>query len=292
MATKSYKVGFYVGSVGADGLGGKVSTKLQEFFLSTDKAPVINEADLEYQIRDLVSLNKGSVFKGVFAKIRTSDIPHIGSSTGGEREIDLADGEGVIDKNHFLYYSSQELLVYQSNGNGSTIEAFGRYFTRVFDKTTTFNAVLKEDSMARLMNMNLQPKFIELSVARPTNPNFYPQDEWSKQFLELLASVGGYNASIRISGETIGRHKKPLLKKVKQSAMAFVENGYASVARITMEEVEQPIDLIADRIVAKVSVSMNGRYPVTSEIYKELERAKSENQQELDKVFGTVNVID
>lgn len=291
MASRKFKVGFFVGSVGAGGRDGRVSQVLLDLS-QLPQCPVITSGDVLYQIRELVPFNNGASFRGVFAKIRTSDIPHIGSTDGEEREIDLEDDEGVLEKNHFLYYRQQELLVYQSNGNGSTVEAFGRYFSDIVNHTTVFNAILKADAMRRMMRADLEPRTIELSVARPTNPDLYPNDDWSSELFGLMAGVDGFKAHIKISAEGTGRARGRLMERAKRAAAALVNSGNANIARIKMAGVEQPIDLIADRVIAQVSVEMNGRYPVPDEMFRALGEAKDQSVADLDAFFGGQNALD
>jgi len=291
MATRKFKVGFFVGYVGAGGRDGRVSQILLDLS-QQQQCPVIASGDVLYQIRELVPFNNGASFRGVFAKIRTTDIPHIGSTDGEEREIDLEDDEGVLEKNHFLYYRQHELLVYQSNGNGSTVDAFGRYFSDIVNHTTVFNAILKADAMRRMMRADLEPRTIELSVARPTNPDLYPNDDWSSELFGLMAGIDGFKAHIKISAEGTGRARGRLMDRAKRAAAALVNSGNANIARIKMAGIEQPIDLIADRVIAQVSVEMNGRYPVPDEMFRALGEAKDQSAEDLDAFLGGQNALD
>lgn len=291
MATRKFKIGFFVGYVGAGGRDGRVSQILLDLS-QQQQCPVIASGDVLYQIRELVPFNNGASFRGVFAKIRTTDIPHIGSTDGEEREIDLEDDEGVLEKNHFLYYRRHELLVYQSNRSGSTVEAFGRYFSDIVNHTTVFNAILKADAMRRMMRADLEPRTIELSVARPTNPDLYPNDDWSSELFGLMAGIDGFKAHIKISAEGTGRARGRLMDRAKRAAAALVNSGNANIARIKMAGIEQPIDLIADRVIAQVSVEMNGRYPVPDEMFRALGEAKDQSAEDLDAFLGGQNALD
>lgn len=291
MTSRKFRVGFFVGHVGAGGRDGQVSQTLLTLSQQA-RCQAITSGDILYQIRELVSFNDGTSFRGVFAKIRTTDIPHIGGTDGEEREIDLEDDEGVLEKNHFLYFQQHELLVFQSNGNGSTVEAFGRYFSDIVNHTTVFNAVLKADAMRRMMRADLEPRIIELSVARPTNPDLYPNNDWSSELFGLMAGINGFKAHIKISAEGTGQARGKLTELVKRAAAAMVNNGNASIARIKMAGIEQPIDLIADRVIAQVSVEMNGRYPVPDQMFQALGKAKDQSAGDLDAFFGGQNALD
>src|SRR5690606_17843931 len=80
-----------------------------------------------YEIRGV--FQEGAEFRGAFVKIRSDQIPHAGSPGGVEREIGLRDNEGLIEKNHFIYRPSDELLIYESNGHGSRVSKLGAYLS-------------------------------------------------------------------------------------------------------------------------------------------------------------------
>lgn len=288
---KAFTIGFYIGTVGVDGDTAKISDLLSQM-TSTGTGPAIALGTHHYNVRNLSTYNNGTSYSGVFAKLRSDDVPHIGKSLGDEREIDLGDDEGLIEKNHFIYYRKNELMIYQSNGHGSTISVFEKYFTHIGGEAVSFNPVLKFDAIQRMMIADLEPRQIELSIARPTNPELYPNDDWSKSTFELMNGVGGARMYMRISAPGRGASKEHLIDRVKYAASALVESGCAKVARITMDGMEHPIDLITDRLQARVEVEMNGRYPNTQSIFSQMRQAKEEFNGELASYFGEDAAID
>lgn len=82
------------------------------------------------------------------------------------------------------------------------------------------------------------------------------------------------------------------MERAKRAAAALVNSGNANIARIKMAGVEQPIDLIADRVMAEVLVEMNGRYPVTDGMFQALGVAKDHSTADLDAFFGGHNALD
>ena len=65
-----------------------------------------------YQVRDLQKV--GRVWKGTFGKLR-DDAPHLVNSDNEEKELDLDDGDRLLEKCHFLYRELGNLLVWQLN---------------------------------------------------------------------------------------------------------------------------------------------------------------------------------
>lgn len=287
MERKAYKVGFFVGKVGADGKAGTVSKLLGD--LAESKCPVISRGDL-YEIRDLRSFKNGASFAGAFARLRTKDIPHIGEPGGPEREIDLAEKEGLLEKNHFLYFRQHELLVYQANQSGGGVTRFAEYISDIVNETTVFAPVLQPDAVKRLMSGTAALTKLELSFARPTATDFYPKENWSKELMHLMRSADAARAHIEISSKGFGRtpRKQHLGNRMKQAVRELVNNIDVRVAKVSVDEggVEHAIDLIADRIKGRVEVEMNGRYPVPEKMFAALREVADDNAGLLREIFG------
>jgi hypothetical protein len=66
----------------------------------------------------------------------------------------------------------------------------------------------------------------------------------------------------------------------------MARNGRARVARVTLHEDSQPIDLIADRIVHKITVNMNSGRPDAEHMYACLADAESNKRAEIKAFFG------
>lgn len=140
------------------------------------------------------------------------------------------------------------------------------------------------------MREQVQPLSLELSFARPTNPEYYPNDQWSARWLGLLNEIGG--ASVRLNLTTDqrshDRERRRLAGRIRQAALAFVDSGVARVARLDVldEDGCHPIDLIADRLDSRQPVEMNGHYPVPEAMYAALRRAVDEQREALDAILG------
>lgn len=124
--TKHYRIDFFTGHVTADENQGRLADVL-DALIARAACPAWKRGGYAYELRDL--LLTGQVYRGVLAKLRSDQLPHAGQLGGVERELDLAEEEGLIEKNFFLYYSSRNLLVYQRNGNASRSQRFAEYLT-------------------------------------------------------------------------------------------------------------------------------------------------------------------
>ena len=179
MTTKRYTVQFfqsYTKSLSDDGHK-TVGELLSELALK-DKIQELKLGNTVFQLRELLEV--GETFKGVFAKFRAGDLPHIGSRDSlHERPIDMEESEGLIEKNYFLYDKRYQLLTFQVNGNGCNINQVGNLFTSIAGAAVTFNPVLRPDAIERIINGGLNPVKYQISLARPSNPDLLPDDDFS-----------------------------------------------------------------------------------------------------------------
>jgi hypothetical protein len=288
MSVKNVKIGFYRGYVkdSHDAI-----TEVLGGLASSHDYPYIDGGDVQYQIRGLHQFHGGASFKGVFAKLRKNDIPHIGALGGSEREIGIQDDEGVIEKNYFLYFKKNQLLVYQSNFNGSTITALETYFSKRLNTATSFHPILRLDAMQSFLKNELKPTCIEFKIASPTNPAMYDSDDFSRHIISLMSETGGASLGLTINAGGRGKNKKSLFMDIKQTLKNLVLKGDVTAAKIKLDGIEHPVDLLADRIIAIRKVKMNGRYPVEDDMYAALLTAKDEYESALSQYFGALDDI-
>lgn len=237
-----------------------------------------------HQLRSIVAFKTDKVFKAVFGKVRNIDIPVQGDHQGNEEDLVLKPGYGLVEKNYLLYYRENNLLVYQRNATGSHYSKFASYLSKVLGKNVALDPVLTADSYKRLMANDVVPTKIEFSVAASPNATLYPE-EWTQEMMDLVKGVGGARARVSIRADT--RKGESLAPLVKEAAVILARSGRAGVSRITIDGGEHPIDLIADRIIEKMTVEIDGRYPQPDSIYNELQQAKDRRQADLERFFGS-----
>ncbi len=286
---KEFTIEFYTGQIGAAGDRGKVSDLLQTLSKKRQR-PVIEFKGMNHEIRDLRSHNKGASFTGVFAKYRADDLPHAGAPGKKERELDLDEDEGLIEKNYFHYFKRNELLVYQRNGNGSTTSRLAAYLSDFVNETVAFNPVIQEHALRRLMKRGVTPKSLVLSIARPTNPDLYPDNQWNSQLFDVMNSIGGVRLFVRATTDirSTDATRRSLHNRVKRAVAELIDMEAVTVARLNVEEddITHPIDLLMDRIFSKQPVEMKGRYPVPESINAALRKGREEQRQALQAYFG------
>lgn len=289
MTTKTFEIDVFASKWGANGENGLVSRLLDDL-VAEDACPTVELGGVNHEIRDLRRLPGGHAFRGIFAKFRSDDLPHAGVPGGPERELDLDEQEGLIEKNYFLYLREHELLFYQQNRNGSVPSRLGKYLSRVAHDTILFDPVLQPHAMRRLMRGEVEIRTLDLSFARPTNPELFPADDWGHRLFEVLSGAGG--TSMRLHIGTDARSKDPrdhhLRKRLKRGVREILNLTKVTTARLEVEEdgVTHPIDLISDRLRSTQDVEMGGRYPVPGSMYEALGAARDELNDQLREIFG------
>lgn len=283
MPEKEYRIEFLQGYIQSDDDTRRVSHVIREVIEA--ECPSSKVYGYDYRLREASIAGGGRSFKGVLAKFRTDYLPHIGAPQGEEREIELADDEGIIEKNYFLYYARRQILVYQTNAHGSRPSTLGKYLTNFANETVTFSPLIQPEALRRLVARNGRPRSIEVSYARPSDEIVAQNTpRFNKNLVELLSGTGGQRAHIKITPPRNGY----LDINVGQVFRRLLDDLDVRLAKVSVEEdgVEHTVDLIADRLVGHRSVRMTGPYPVPEDMFNALRACYDDNRATID---GLVN---
>lgn len=286
---KDITIGFFVANNAQDAQL-DLKTFLEQYAdILNGTGPVHPDGRFSYELRDM-TVQSGCI-QGVFAKFRSDQIPHIGEAGGNEREIEIAENEGLLEKNHFIYRPLDRLLVFEQNGHGSRPARLGRYITEQAGEVLTFDPVLQGDAVERLMRGEAEMRSMRVTFARPTNPDLFPEDQWTRNLMEQMAIAGGSSVALSITSDSRSddEEKNRLSARMKEAVTALMRSGYARTVHVKIEEdgIEHPIDLMADRITSVQSVTMVGKYPVRRSIYAALSSAFEEQR---DAIYGVIGV--
>lgn len=276
---KKYTVRFYAGF--SENGAPKISKLLKDIyndFLNKKPIPHIRIEEKSYELRNFVSLNDGTSFKGVLATVR-DDAPHIRKSNGKEETIKLEEDEGVMEKNHFLYFKKNELLVWQQNSSASFVGRFAQYLSTICEKTVSFDDILTKESWKKLESGNIR-KF-EFKVSRPKSDLIPNPSDWTQKSFDLMNGLDANSITIT----TAAKRGKNLAAPTKAIIRNLLQTAEIQKLKVT-PEYQEPIDLLADRISTKISVKMDGKYPILDDIFNKLDVAKNKKQKELDEHFG------
>jgi hypothetical protein len=291
---KTYKIGYFTPTFGNK----DNKKKLSEYFIELEAmalAPTEKILDHSYEIRDLK--RQGDSLSGVFGKLRHNDIPKIAQPGNlSESDIPLTSDQGLLEKNHFIYYPNRELLLFQHSREASTTKLFEQYITKTSGHTTIFKPVLNTQSYKDIISGGLRLKELDIAISTPTGTILDASNNngtLTKSILEILNYSDGKSLSLKVN---IGRARKKskylspdVYAAVKElfdlDSEAKVDIRRAKLSMLDDHDASHVVDLIADRIIGTVTVTMNGRYPSQFEIFQLMRKSAIDNTDELDRVL-------
>lgn len=261
--------------------------------ISLDKKSDGSDSDEKYQIRSISANASGTVIKAVFGRCRFNENLEQASEKTDDKDVDLLPGHGLVEKNHFLFFSENNLIVYQRNGNGSGIGKLQRYLIRLTKKNIALEAVLTEDSYKKLINAGSLKRF-EASIVPPR----FSELEEESSLYEAVESFKSNNAT-RIKISLSANASSPLPNSYKEDLVNLARAGWAKVARATVkpsdsvdfsddaELKDQVIDLISNKIKAEFDVDLDEKNkPAPNEIWRGLAKMKDKCNAQLKAFFN------
>lgn len=228
---------------------------------------------------------------GQFRKFRTSDLPEIGAAGQDSAELELAENQGLIERNFFVYYEDRQLLGWCRNGHGNTVSQFANFLSACWGTKVQAGPILQPDAAKRLMRNGIELKAIEVTLPRPTNPEFYPEEDFSKEMVEMLRRSGADTIHLTLGINTRRSDTGGSLASRWKHALAEVTGMGASTARAVVYDdgIEHPIDLIADRVVSYQDIETNARFPPSGTMYEAIDAAREECKGSIYDYFSSMD---
>ncbi|QBH95755.1 hypothetical protein EKN56_04675 [Limnobaculum zhutongyuii] len=250
----------------------------------------LNSGGITRDIWGLRDRNRPLSFVGEFRKFRTTDVPEIGEVGSPAEDIELDENEGIIEKNFFVYYRNHRLLGWHNNSHAGGAKHLATFLSNLLGIKVKLNPVLKTDAIRRLMNGNTTVKKISVSIPRPTNPELYPDDDFGRQTIDMMDHMSADSLRLELGiNSRRGDSAGALADRIKQALRAFASSGATTAkAQVIEDGIEYPIDLIADRIISFQSVETNARFPPSGTMYRLIDDAKRDCQEDIDGYFGTL----
>jgi hypothetical protein len=240
------------------------------------------DALIKYQIRSISSNRDQTVFKAVFGKLRHDGAPEQASENSVESDIELLPGHGLVEKNHFLFFSDINLVVFQRNRNAGSKSHLQAYLNNPTYEKRVLVPVLTQDAYTRLMQGGPLKK-VEFSLRKPAfSPD--PEDVLLRDFVRVFIDSEATRLKITLSASVGGS----LLDNAKEAIVSLAKFGRTSVARATMVDNSEIIDLMLDRVVHRFQVDLlpNGRRPDAQSMFAGLAKAKDACSRQLSAYFG------
>lgn len=232
-------------------------------------------------------------YRGVIGKYRRAVLPHAAIPGGAERELDLEEDEHLIEKSFFKYFSDYRLLILQRNRYAINSTLFSNYLS-INGYTTLLNPIIETADLQRLMDNQTNLRSVNLTIARPTNPDVFIgiEHDFNNSIISSLNSsnAASINLSIRGDGYTKEPEKRFLNLNIKGALLELKNRFNLKKADILLEEngVSHPLDLVADRLFYFTDIEMTGRYPVSADMWAALRESRDGKEQEIQNYFGTL----
>lgn len=283
---KEYKIRFYAGgSQGSSTIAQLLDAEIAHQSLGA--VPNTHQVGDRYvDLSDLVNLNNGSVYKGVIRLLR-DDAPHKRDASGVETPLNLSVGDKIVEKNHFIFYAINNLLVWQTNATACHYSTLAGLLTCLSGQNTTvtFSDILSPSALQKIQTGDL--KKLKVKFASPRNARQYDPHDWTDLSRQFATSADNAKVTIEIS---VGKSPTTLPERFKTLLLGLVPNAHGEVEALhaSVADQKEPIDLLGECIKDKMRISLNGEhYPRSSDVFAELDSAKTRQQVSLNAFFGT-----
>lgn len=214
-----------------------------------------------YQIRDLKLI--GTTFTGVFGKLR-HDAPHIVNSQDQESQLKLGNGDRLLEKCHFVYKSNHNALVWQVNRDAASLNRFSLYLSDVFQARIRANIVMNDAEIQKILSSDLYE--ISFTYARPDKIS--PGGPlWKQSAFNLMKDSGAALGKFLLRAE----RNTSLPQKTKNIVKAILGISDIEKIRVRLTDDSEPINLFTSPVKDKISVKSDGRYPVVSDLFQQLD---------------------
>lgn len=112
-----------------------------------------DNSNIQFQIRDIsIASADSNIYKGVFGKLRHNETPEQASINGADADVQLLPGHGLVEKNHFLFFSDLNLIVFQRNAHAGRNSHLQAYLNSPEFSRVSLTQILTTDSYKKLLN--------------------------------------------------------------------------------------------------------------------------------------------
>lgn len=262
MALKSFKVFFTRTSVGPDGI--PLASGIQAAVIEHgSNLPTIDLSGDKFQIRGMTRI--GSVWKGTFVKLR-DDAPHVVAADDQERELDLEEGDHLIEKCHFIYRERGNVLVWQANRSAGGLSRVEDYLSALLEQVVTLPYVMNDAEIEQVLRGNLYE--LDFAYDRPEAPT-RQSPRWHQEAFDMMSGVDAAHAKFTLRAPRGGS----LADRTKQMVREMIPALGVSKVRVKLTEDKELIELFMAPLKDEIRVEMIGRYPIPLHVFEALEQA-------------------
>lgn len=249
-----------------------------------------NKFDIYGDIR-----NRQSMYFGTFCLVQMNELPPRAKLGEAPIELDMDEDEGLGHYTSFVYDSTNNIILIQSNRNGITANGIALFFSRNFSvRSIVFDVVINPSDIQRLEAMS-EIRNVEISIARVQNGSIFNNgrrrpisemqqlgDATDANILKLTLGVG-YDRSATL-------RKRSIISLVRD-LLGFEQEGEVQKIIISGRETDESgiemIDLITNKVIIKVilpAVRSISEISIQREI-NEVIRLYRDKKREVDNVY-------
>ena len=248
-----------------------------------------------YELRFLEKTDYG--YRGIIGKHSDSDLPYAAEIGGNERPIPLSPDENLLEKSYFNIYRDYSIIILQRNRCCINYRVLGKFFSNS-DVYISLDPVILPESLSLLIDNRIQIRNLELSIAKPTNPELFKdkcQHPFNNSIIQSIncSNSSKFNLTLRGNSRADVNNGRYLASTLKGALSELLSNFDVKKCKALLEDecdmVTHPVDLILDRIIYDEKIKMNGRYPLESDIWQALTNARKYKDKKLEQYFGALN---
>lgn len=262
MPFKTFKVFFARTAVGREGtaLAPRLADAIGQHGANL---PVLDLSGEKHQVRDL--RRTGTVWAGTFVKLR-DDAPHVVAANDQEHELDLEDGDHLIEKCHFLLRERGNVLIWQANRSAGGLSRAQEYFSALLEELVALPYVMNDAELEEVLNGQLY----ELDFAYDRPPAIAGQaPRWNQNAFDMMANIDAAHAKFTLRAPRNGS----LAERTKQMVRQMLGTPGTGKVRVKLTEDKELIELFMAPLKDGIRVEMFGRYPRANDVFAELESA-------------------
>lgn len=241
--------------------------------------------------RELYRLDKSpkNYWFGQFRKYRVDQLPAFARFGEDETEIKLDDGQGMIERNCFIFFPDRNVLIWQHDAHANHPERFADFLSTISGDKIEVAPVLTKSALLRLMNSQTEALKFDISVARPTAPSMYNENKFTENLFSLMENSGADLFNLMGGVDLRSKDGGFLTGLVKRGLATLVSSGAAKKAKVlVLDECKREwLDLITDRVKTSRQVEADKKSIPFVTMIDMLESVYDEKREVLDEILGT-----
>lgn len=237
-----------------------------------------------FQLRNICYLSEKEI-GGTLTRLR-EDVPPIGSAEQNiERDIQLKENEGFLEKSHFIISkesSGKELISFQYAIEAGTVNTLGKILQKLITHADEVKIleIIRRDAMQRVMNGDV--RYVEYTIAKPRTKDYIAEDDFTRMALDLMSDSNATKFDGKIS---INSRKRGLSQWIKDAISTLIKQPETTKRlKVKLNEIEMPIDILGDQLKNKISVEVQkkkNRRPETSIMLKAILSSKEKMSEQI-----------